>query len=310
MTADQSKARADALRALFDAMRSEGVQPLEPIAGALACGRLVRFRANGDKPGRRNGWAKLGLDGFVFGHWRLGIRKSGRVDSVAIVTPAERARWDRELSAVKTRQFQEHYARARAGAGAALALWDGAPSAPADHPYLAFKRMRADSLRVAGGALLVPMHDIATGELVNVQRIADDGEKRFLPGAQVKGAAWGRGRPGATIALAEGAATAAAVHAATGHCTVAAMSKGALAGAALAVRRRWPDARMIIGADHDGDGGGEQAARAAARSIGGLVALPPVPPGIGRGGWDFADLWTINGGGDVIRAAFACAGAA
>ena len=48
-------------------MEAAGVRPVEPIAQNLAAGRLIRFRADGDKPGRRNGWAVLHLDGTPTG---------------------------------------------------------------------------------------------------------------------------------------------------------------------------------------------------------------------------------------------------
>lgn len=296
--------------ALLDAMRRQGIEPLEPIAAALSGGSLVRFRAKGDKPGRRNGWAVLGSNGFIFGHWRLGVRRFFNAATRGPVTRAEQARWEGKLAAVQALRARERREGERDGAEAAAALWRGAGPAGADHPYLAAKRMRPEGLRVGGLALLIPMRDLRTGELLNVQRIAPDGSKRFQSGARVKGLGWGRGCPSGTIALLEGVATAAAVHAATGLCAMAAMSKAGLTGAALTIRRRWPDARLIVGADHDENGGGVKAAWEAAHLSGGLMALPPFPCGWNGLAWDYADLWTSPGGSAAIRAAFGVGGAA
>ncbi len=290
------------VRALLDAMERAGVRPLEPIAGPLASGRLVRFRAEGDRPGRRNGWAKLAPQGWAFGHWRLGISRAGRLGETRHATRAERLRWERELEAAKARQRAERAAAHAKGRRAALALWQGSPAARAGHPYLAGKCMAPDGLRERGRFLLVPMRNLRTGELWNVQRIAPDGAKRFTPDARVSGLVWGRGALGGPVVLCEGVATTAAVHAASGRCAVAAFSKGELAAAAKAIRARWPGAALVIGADKDADGGGEVAARAAASAIGATVALPPLPAGWTEPGWDFADLWT-TGEAAAIRAA-------
>lgn len=296
--------QADAMLGLLDAMRRERIEPAEPIARALASGRLVRFRAEGDKRGRRNGWAVLRSDGWAFGHWRLGVWASERANSPNRLTPAERARWRRELAAAEAVRRHERVTRHAKGRAEAAALWQASSAADGTHPYLRAKRMTADGLRQAGRYLVVPMFDLWTGGLWNVQRIAPDGFKLFLPGARTVGLAWGRGEPGDTLALCEGVATAAAVHAATGLCTVAALSKGELAGAALALQRRWPRVRLIAGADHDADGGGERAALDAMHAIGGTVALPPRPPGWNGPGWDYADLWLAPGGATLIRRAF------
>ena len=51
----------DPVSEFLDAMGAAGIRPVEPIADKLAAGDPVRFRADGDKPGRRNGWAWLHL---------------------------------------------------------------------------------------------------------------------------------------------------------------------------------------------------------------------------------------------------------
>lgn len=301
---DADAAPANVLRALLDAMERDGVRPAEPLAGALATGRLVRFRAEGDKPGRRNGWARLHPDGWAFGHWRLDVRRSGRAAARTDVTPAERARWRRELAAAQALRARERAAGHDRARVAALALWQGAKAADGAHPCLRLKRMQPDGLRRVGKALLIPMRDVRTGALWNVQRVAPNGAKLFQPGGRVSGLVWGRGEPGARLVLCEGAATAAAVHAATGLCTIAAFAKGELTRAAVMLAARWPAARLVVGADLDADGGGEAAACEAARAVGGTVVLPPRPPGWSGPAWDYADLWAADGGAALIRAAF------
>jgi putative DNA primase/helicase len=298
---------AEAVRALLDAMERAGVRPVESIAGELLKGRLVRFRAEGDRAGRRNGWATLMKSGLElpygnFGHWRLGVRWTGRLGKVEDVTPAERARWARELAAAKALKARERTSAYDRGRAAAVALWNASPKADGAHPYLARKRIAPDSLRQHGRFLLVPMRDPCTGTLWNVQRIGPDGFKLFTPGARVRGLLWGRGLPGARLALCEGMATAAAVNAATGLCTFAAFTKAGLETAATAIRSRWPSAALAIGADVDTDGGGGAAALDAAQAVGATVAIPPRPSGWVGAAWDYADLWA-SGEADAVRAA-------
>ena len=74
----------DPVSEFLDAMGAAGIRPVEPIADKLAAGDPVRFRADGDQPGRRNGWAWLHLDGVpagVFRHYRLGVRTVWRAGS-------------------------------------------------------------------------------------------------------------------------------------------------------------------------------------------------------------------------------------
>ena len=166
--------------------------------------------------------------------------------------------------------------------------------------------MRPDGLREHGAALLIPMHD-AAGRLWSLQSIFPDGSKRFARGGRCDGMMWGRGDPGAAIAIGEGAATMAAVRAATGLCSFAAFSSGNLAAVARAVRSRWPAACLILCADYDAGrvpNIGVEVANAAARAVGGLVARPPRPPRWPDGkGWDYADTMIAPGGAEAIRRA-------
>ena len=83
----------DAIPAFIATMASAGIVPLESISSALASGELIRFRAEGDKPGRRNGWAILHLDGTpagCFGHYRLGVRATWRSGETRDLSRADR----------------------------------------------------------------------------------------------------------------------------------------------------------------------------------------------------------------------------
>lgn len=296
----------DPVSDFLDAMVAAGIRPVEPIADKLASGDPVRFRADGDKPGRRNGWAWLHLDGApagVFRHYRLGVRTVWRAGSdPRSLSPTERRAIMAQARESEFRRKAETMAKQEAAAGAARDLWRDAGKADPAHDYLARQGLPALGIRQHGDALLVPMVDCGF-RLWNVQRIYPDGRKLFLPGGRTDelfwshGAFWQDGRPSAgPLVIGEGFATMAAAHHATGHGVVAAMSARNLESVARSMRGLFPSRKLIVAADDDShlsENIGLAAAQRAAESIGALLATP-LP--LGRethsadSGTDFADI--------------------
>ncbi|MDC8753323.1 toprim domain-containing protein [Erythrobacter sp. sf7] len=294
---------SDLVSTFIEAMQAAGIRPLEPIAHKLAAGQPVRFRAEGDRPGRRNGWAVLHLDGVpagVFRHYRLGIRSIWRAGSdPRALAPAERRAIMAKANEAEARRKAETRAKQDAAAKQAQALWKAAISAEPAHGYLTAKSLAPFGIRQSGTALLVPMFDPAF-RLWNLQRIAPDGGKRFLSGGRIEGLFWphamhladGRPSPGPLV-IGEGFATVAAIHEATGHAVAAAMSARNLEPVARAMRGLFPARQIIIAADNDchlAENMGLRLARKAAESIGGLLAIPRPETSRGNSGADFADL--------------------
>jgi putative DNA primase/helicase len=294
---------SEAVSTFIDAMQSAGIRPLEPIAHKLATGQPVRFRAEGDRPGRRNGWAVLHLDGIpagVFRHYRLGIRSIWRAGSdPRTLSPAERRAIMAKANEAEARRKAETRAKQDAAAKQAQALWKAAISADPAHGYLTAKSLAPFGIRQSGAALLVPMFDPAF-VLWNLQRIAPDGSKRFLSCGRIDGLFWphamhladGRPSPGPLV-IGEGFATVAAIHEATGYAVTAAMSARNLEQVAKVMRGLFPARQIIIAADNDShlaENMGLGLARSAAESIGGLLAIPRPEASRGNSGADFADL--------------------
>lgn len=151
------------------------------------------------------------------------------------------------------------------------------------HPYLIKKSLPGAACLVHDGYLIVPMRVDGPHyrELVNVQRISPEGEKRFLPGGRAKGAVH---RIGPTRAaetwLVEGYAT--------GLSLLQAL-KGMYRNAAVVVcfsagNLRYPGATHVM-ADNDASGAGAKAAEE--------TGLPWVmPPDVGM---DANDLHARDG---------------
>lgn len=290
----------------LNAMGAAGIRPVEPIADKLASGDPVRFRADGDRPGRRNGWAWLHLDGVpagVFRHYRLGVRTVWRSGSdPRSLSPAERRAIMAQARESEARRKAQTVAKQEAAASVARDLWRDAGMADPAHGYLARKGLPAFGVRQHGDALLVPMVDPGF-RLWNVQRIYPDGRKLFLSGGRTDGLFWSHGtflqdgRPSAgPLVIGEGYSTMAAVHYATGHGVVAAMSARNLETVASAMRKLFPSRALIVAADDDrhlSENIGLNAARRAAESIGALLATPRPLVAETRSattGTDFADI--------------------
>lgn len=180
----------------------------------------------------------------------------------------------------------------------------GAEPAPDSHPYLTRKGVRAHGLRLdAGGRLLVPLHDPA-GALLSVQTIECDGGKRYLASGRVRGGFHLLGEVSDAVAVAEGYATAASVHEATGLPVAVALDCGNLLPVAEVLRARHPAARMVFCADDDSRTAGNPGvmhATAAARAVGGWLAVPDFGADCPDGATDFNDLAQHAGPG-VVRA--------
>ena len=109
-----------------------------------------------------------------------------------------------------------------------------------------------------------------------MQFIAPDGSKKFKTGTSKKGNYSAIGRPkDQTLLLCEGYATGASLHECAGHAAAVCFDSGNMIYVAEALRKKYPDHKLVMCGDNDDSGVGQKAAQAAALAVGGLVALPP-----------------------------------
>ncbi|ECJ0895526.1 DNA primase [Salmonella enterica subsp. enterica] len=150
----------------------------------------------------------------------------------------------------------------------------------------------------AGDVVVPPYED--TGTLVNLQLINADGLKRTLKGGQVKGACHiieGKKQAGKRLWIAEGYATALTVHHLTGETVMVALSSVNLLSLASLARQKHPACQIVLAADRDLNGDGQNKAAAAADACEGVVALPPV-----FGDWN--DTFKQHGGEATRKAIY------
>lgn len=286
------------------AMTSAGLTPPDAIH---ADGLLHRFSPTG-KRGDLAAWYVLHDDGVaagVFGCWRTGLQETwcSRADSA--LTPAERqALLEKVRAAQRQRDADKAQMHQQAGHNAIL-QWRYAE--PADqHPYLAAKGVKAHGLRVDGRRLLVPLRD-ACGTLASLQTIYPDGSKRLFPGGRVTGCYHAIGTLGSVLVLAEGYATGASIHEATGLPVAVAFNAGNLLPVARALRRKHRELDLLVAADDDWSTEGNPgltAAQHAALAVGAGVVVPYFPADRPPKATDFNDLAALAGLG-AVRACFA-----
>lgn len=271
----------DAKVSFIDAMRSAGITPSDPER-IVGDGVLHRVHVEGDKSGSHDGWAVLHLDGVpsgAFGHWRTGQQETWCCGGRDRLTPAERIRLDEAVQEARRQREAQRLARAIDAQGKARSMWAQAAQATA-HPYLTRKRVDAYGIRQLNHLLVVPLRD-ADGVLWNLQTIDPNGVKRFLFGGRKRGLYHAIGRAVEDVlCLAEGYATAASVHIATGHPVAVAFDCGNLQSVAKVLRAKYPAASITVCGDNDHQTEGNPgltAARAAAAAVRGTVALPPEP---------------------------------
>jgi putative DNA primase/helicase len=267
----------------------------------FADGRLHRCNAAGVR-GRGDAAYLLHLDGVPAGgmeNWRDGRGwQTWRVNLGRPLSAAEREAMHARSQAADVRRREEAARRHASARERAARIWSRAFPAHPDHSYLARKGIAAHGLQVYRGALVVPIRD-TSGELHGLQFIGAGGTKRFLKDTAVQGHYFqigGTGRPSEgldTVCVAEGFATGASIHEATGHRVAVAFHAGNLAAVAQAIRDRHPQAGIVVCADDDRDTTGNpgvKLARQAALAVGGRLAIPDFGPDRPAGASDFNDL--------------------
>ena len=270
-----------------------------------ADGGIHRFSTNGRR-GDDSGWYVCHADGIAsgaFGCWRTGLQLTWCSKSDSELTQAEREAHRQRIKAMQLQREVDQVARHQTAATDAAKRWQLSKACTVHH-YLTTKCVQGHGVRVDdAGALIVPMRDTAS-TLLSLQTIAPDGDKRFLSGGKVKGCYHSIGKPNGVLIVCEGYATGASLHEATGHAVAVAFNAGNLEAVAIALRAKYPTARLILAADDDlhTDGNpGITKANAAALAVCGLVAVPDFGVNRPDKATDFNDLHTLAGAEAVRR---------
>jgi len=144
-------------------------------------------------------------------------------------------------------------------------IWEQSEPASKDHPYLKTKKVKPYGIKQRDNELIIPMYD-CNNKLQNLQRIFSGGKKLFLPDKSTEGCFYILGTvelpsiinttnnidiTKTIIYIAEGYATAASIHEATGQPAVISFSVNNLPKIAEIINWEYPDTEIIICADND-----------------------------------------------------------
>lgn len=248
-------------------------------------GERHRVATEGDKAGSKSGVYQGYMDGRPAGWYQNHRASEGKVNWTSTGSyeydPAEllkqralavQKRWDRDLKA------RTDYTRI---AKTLTRQWSKMPPAPDTHAYLSRKGVSAASgvrLDIYDN-LVIPLRNTA-GELRTLQYIKPDGTKNLKKDAEKTGnffVVGGELSPQRPILYAEGYATAASLHQATGIPVVMTVDAGNMVTVSRNLKTRYPDtAHIILGEDDftKTDNKGLNKAREAAAAIDGTYIIP------------------------------------
>ncbi len=243
----------------------------------IADGNLHRFFIEGHRKGSLNGAYVLHLDGCPAGwfmDYTTGLSQTWKNSSDSRVPHA----FIKQIKEAKVqREVEMHQKHAEAAKKAAYTWSNSKPVARRDdHQYLITKQIQQYGTRINRKSLIIPIYD-ETDQLVNLQFIAPEGEKRFLKGGRKRGCFHIVGDISEKILICEGVATGFSLHEDSRQRVIIAFDAGNLLPVARNIRELSPDSEIIICGDNDLSGIGQQKAREAALGANGKVLIPPIP---------------------------------
>lgn len=194
----------------------------------LADGKIQRFGKD------KNGWYVMFLDadgaGGAFGDWSKGISEKWCSCGSAPGDPEKMASFMARIEESKRLSEEERKEKAIKAAIEAEKIWAESLDVNPGHPYLDRKGVPGQGVRIEKGTnnLIVPMY--APGmKIIGIQRIMEDGSKRFNPGCSKKGSTSVlKGKYNDRIYVCEGYATAETIHIATERTVFIAFDSGNL----------------------------------------------------------------------------------
>jgi putative DNA primase/helicase len=278
----------------IEVMKLAGLSP----PNVIEPGKFHRFPGKFKGNTNNSGWCKLFADGKggVYGDYSQLLNAKWQAKSTAPLTPSRYEAVKRQIAKSNAMTVAGECKKQSEAANKAKALWRAAKSATPIHAYLlrkGIKDIKAHGAKVDKGSLVIPVCD--GGIVHSLQFIDADGEKRFLSGGRLKGCYSGIGtiKDATVLCIAEGFATGATIHEATGYPVAAAFNAGNLEAVAIKMRDKFPDMTLIVCADDDykTDGNpGLTKAKAAAIAVGGKLAIPDFGENRPNDATDFNDM--------------------
>lgn len=240
----------------------------------LETGKIVRCRVDGDR--EKRGWYRLheitlpGGDIALVGSYGIWYGDDNNVQKIELDSKLSKSLSDEQKAAIKQRiaddkkrSDQERKRKAQQSAAKASAAWRKLQT-DGDCDYLSRKGVSAHGVKFTEkGAMAVPMLDVL-GRIHGLQFILDKSkqkdliekykgkDKQFWPvSVGKKGHFHLIGSPTTLLLVAEGYATAASIHEATGFPVAIAFDAGNLQPVAQVLKKHYRNVQILICADDD-----------------------------------------------------------
>lgn len=278
------------------AMIDKGITP--PPNGFVYDGTIQRFKNDGDdKPNSWYvGYREGDFESGAFGCWKLGVNETYCNKDKSEFTAEEKKAYAIQQSEIRAKQEVESKAKHQQAETSVNEKWSKTDRVDS-HQYLINKGVRSYELRQEKGSLLIPLFNV-DGEMVNIQSINANGEKRFTKGAKKKGCFYLLGDVTDTIIFCEGYSTGASIYEATKIATAICFDSGNLKPVALELSSKHPNAKLLIAGDDDSHNEvntGRIKARETATHVGGSVVFPVFDEHERDNPTDFNDLHQLRG---------------
>ncbi len=217
-TVEQAKARRDGGRFTLAEARDERTRARDLVKQGVNPahdGQLARLRRDHDGA---TTFESVAHEWLAMKDWES-VTKKRRLDMLQRVVFGKIGPLAKAAKSARNEEVGQRHALAR---HSAARIWAASRPAPPNHRYLARKGVEPHGLRVYKGVLVVPVRDLA-GQLHSLQFISAGGVKPYLKGGRIQGLCSCIGEPPdpigdapLTICLAEGFATGASLHQASG----------------------------------------------------------------------------------------------
>jgi putative DNA primase/helicase len=274
-------------------LQKNEIAPANP-ADIVADDTRRYYTVEGDKQGVKKASYALAANGdFAYGYatsMRSGITYSYTSKSDKKFNSEELAAWKIKSAEARKKQEAELLKWQTEVQKIAISLLASSQLA-VNHPYLEHKQVKPYTgvkcgyweQRKKQNCIFIPLRD--EKRLVwNIQAVFPEIDKElerdkdFLYGGRKQGLYFSIGTTTDILVICEGYSTGASIHEATGHTVVIAFDAGNLKPVALAIKAKFPDARLIFCADNDQfkqENTGIIKANQAAGAIGGAVVIFP-----------------------------------
>jgi len=247
-----------------DFIRSHGYEPKSDVIA----GKWIRF-------GRKAAISARLYDDELGGYlhdWRTGEKYYWFADKDSM-SPSEYVRRKQESDALKQAQDAKRSLAYADASRTAEKLFNDAPIASHNHPYLARKKVNPYGIKQLNGELLIPVYSIQ-GDMQSIQFIDESGNKKFLKDGKMSGGCHfiGEIAMDKPVYICEGYATALSVYEDTKCLTLIAFNAGNLINVAKGLRAQLPDIEIVIAGDCDGVG--QKYAEKASKAVNGSTLIP------------------------------------